>query len=119
VPRQKSQNPRSILVTVRLSGSERNELLRRAGGAQLSAWIRQRILGAAEPNSPIFSTVESGPPAQGTLEGGVPAPLLDERCSDYQLRIDMWAMQAPTDRLQRARLELTTIVGCQYRSTKL
>lgn len=48
MPRQKSQNRRNVILPIRLSESERDEICKRAGNAPLSQWIRDLVLAQLE-----------------------------------------------------------------------
>jgi len=118
MPQRKAQNPRDIVLAIRLTRSERQEISRQAGNTPLGAWIRQRALACPEmPRSPTSPTVQPELLSQPTLEGGVPAPLPGEGYSDYQRRLDFWAMEALSDKAQRARLEIATRIGVSYART--
>jgi hypothetical protein len=93
-----------------LSQSELDELVKRAGDAPLGTWIRERALASQSTSSPAES--EPLPPPQ--LIGGSPAPLPQESYTNYQRRLDIWAMEGLSDKAQRSRLEIATAVGVQY-----
>jgi hypothetical protein len=53
MPRRKADNPRSIILAIRLTPSERHEISRRAANMPLGQWIRERALACPEmPHSP-------------------------------------------------------------------
>ena len=118
MPRRKADNPRSIILAIRLTPSERHEISRRAANMPLGQWIRERALACPEmPHSPTSPTVQSERLPEPTLEGGVPAPLLGETYTDYQRRLDLWSIAALNDRDLRSRLALATAALVKYHST--
>jgi hypothetical protein len=116
MPQHKSPNPRKVILPVRFSESELNELATQARGMPLSTWVRKRALDPTHPSPPAPAQSEPLPPP--TLEGGAPAPLRGERYTDYQRRLDCWAIEALSDHAQRARLEIATRIGVNYVRTR-
>jgi hypothetical protein len=119
MPRQKIENPRNIILAIRLTPSERQEMSRRAANTPLGQWIRERALACPEiPRSSTSPTIQSDRVPEPTLEGGVPAPLLGETYTDYQRRLDLWSVAALNDRDIRSRLALATASLVKYHSTR-
>ena len=116
MPQHKSPNPRKFILPIRFSEPELAEIMKRVGEAPLGTWIRERALANLEVSyslAPSPAQSEPLPP----LEGGAPAPLAGESYTDYQGRLDRWAMEALTDKAQRARLEIATRIGVNYART--
>jgi hypothetical protein len=118
MPRLKSQDPRSIIVPIRFTASERDDLLKQAGNEPLGTWIRERVLAAPLPHSPTPSPGELEQLPPPALEGGIPAPLDGEAYTGYERRLNIWSAKALTDGEMPRRIDLATIALGKYVSEK-
>jgi hypothetical protein len=78
MPRHKIENPRIIIVPIRLTRRERDQISKRAHDTPLSQWIRQAVFASLEkpptekPESPEIQPKHS--PEQASKVQGPPPP---------------------------------------------
>lgn len=119
MPRRKVNNPRSIILAIRVTPYERQEMSRRAGYTPLGAWIREQALASMDlPPGLTSQTAQPERLPEPTQEGAVPAPFPGETVTDYMRSLDLWSLAALNDRDVRSRLALATAALVRYSSTK-
>jgi len=79
MPRRKSENPRTIIVPIRLTKWEREEISKRARDTPMSQWIRQVVFASLEqppaekPTSPEIQPKHS-PEQAPKVQASTPPP---------------------------------------------
>lgn len=118
MPRQKIENPRTIIVPIRLTKWERDEISKRARDTPLSQWIRQAVFASMEippPNKEKPPMIQPEEKSEQTMEVQVPPPAAGEHPDDYAARLDKWIAAVLPDRVARnRRYEAASAVFDQY-----
>jgi hypothetical protein len=118
MPRQKIENPRTIIVPIRLTKRERDQISMRARDTPLSQWIRQAVFARLEmpqQDKQKPPTIQPEEKSEQAMEVQVPLPTAGEHPDDYAARLDKWIAAALPDRVARnRRYEAASAVFDQY-----